>query len=111
MLKRLTRSTANLATEQSCPASPALTVLRAALLTGGLLEITEPGESEDFGKEWNDPAALTDYGSREPTVTSRDLQRTVSVQAQLDEPHVVAVAEERLGVGAHERGVEVRHHR
>ncbi len=41
--------------------------LRAALLTGGLLEITEPGESEDFGRQWDDPAALTSYGDREPT--------------------------------------------
>ncbi|MDQ1697397.1 MAG: hypothetical protein QOJ03_2750 [Frankiaceae bacterium] len=41
--------------------------LRAALLTGERLEITEPGESEDFGKLWQDPAALTEYGDREPT--------------------------------------------
>lgn len=41
--------------------------LRAALLTGERLEITDPGESEDIGKDWNDPAALTDYGDREPT--------------------------------------------
>jgi muramoyltetrapeptide carboxypeptidase LdcA involved in peptidoglycan recycling len=41
--------------------------LRAALLTGGRLEITEPGESEDVGKRWDDPAALTAYGTREPT--------------------------------------------
>jgi muramoyltetrapeptide carboxypeptidase LdcA involved in peptidoglycan recycling len=41
--------------------------LRAALLTGGRLEITEPGESEDVGKRWDDPAALTSYGDREPT--------------------------------------------
>jgi muramoyltetrapeptide carboxypeptidase LdcA involved in peptidoglycan recycling len=41
--------------------------LRAALLTGGRLEITEPGESEDFGRRWDDPAALTEYGDREPT--------------------------------------------
>lgn len=41
--------------------------LRAALLTGERLELTEPGESEDIGKEWTDPAALTDYGDREPT--------------------------------------------
>jgi muramoyltetrapeptide carboxypeptidase LdcA involved in peptidoglycan recycling len=41
--------------------------LRAALLTGGRLEITEPGESEDYGKDWLDPAALTDHGDREPT--------------------------------------------
>jgi muramoyltetrapeptide carboxypeptidase LdcA involved in peptidoglycan recycling len=43
------------------------TSLRAALLTGGRIEVTEPGESEDIGKDWNDPAALTEYGDREPT--------------------------------------------
>ena len=41
--------------------------LRAALLTGERLQITEPGESEDHGREWTDPAALTEYGHREPT--------------------------------------------
>lgn len=41
--------------------------LRAALLTGERLEITEHGESEDFGRDWLDPAALSQYGSREPT--------------------------------------------
>lgn len=41
--------------------------LRAALLTGERLEITEPGESEDHGKDWKDPAALTEHGDREPT--------------------------------------------
>jgi muramoyltetrapeptide carboxypeptidase LdcA involved in peptidoglycan recycling len=41
--------------------------LRAALLKGGRLEITEPGESEDFGRPWDDPAALTESGDREPT--------------------------------------------
>lgn len=41
--------------------------LRAALLTGERLEITDPGESEDFGRDWADPAALTAYGDREPT--------------------------------------------
>jgi len=41
--------------------------LRAALLTGERLEVTDPGESEDIGKEWADPAALTEYGDREPT--------------------------------------------
>jgi muramoyltetrapeptide carboxypeptidase LdcA involved in peptidoglycan recycling len=41
--------------------------LRAALLTGGRLQITEPGESEDIGKDWSDPAALTEFGDREPT--------------------------------------------
>ena len=41
--------------------------LRAAVLTGERLEITEPGESEDIGRDWKDPAALTEYGDREPT--------------------------------------------
>ncbi len=41
--------------------------LRAALLDGGRLEVTEPGESEDTGLRWEDPAALTSYGEREPT--------------------------------------------
>ncbi len=41
--------------------------LRAALLDGGRLEVTEPGESEDVGLRWEDPAALTSYGEREPT--------------------------------------------
>ncbi|MGN6611153.1 MAG: LD-carboxypeptidase, partial [Angustibacter sp.] len=41
--------------------------LRAALLTGERLEITEPGESEDIGIDWNDPRALTEFGEREPT--------------------------------------------
>jgi muramoyltetrapeptide carboxypeptidase LdcA involved in peptidoglycan recycling len=44
-----------------------LAALRAALLTGERLEVTDPGESEDFGKDWKDPAALTAYGNREPT--------------------------------------------
>ena len=41
--------------------------LRAALLTGERVQVTEPGESEDIGKEWQDPAALCEYGDREPT--------------------------------------------
>jgi muramoyltetrapeptide carboxypeptidase LdcA involved in peptidoglycan recycling len=41
--------------------------LRAALLTGERLEITDPGESEDIGVEWTDPRALTSFGVREPT--------------------------------------------
>ncbi|HET9841017.1 MAG TPA: S66 peptidase family protein [Nocardioides sp.] len=54
--------------------------LRAALLDGGRLEITEPGESEDFGVRWEDPAALTSYGEREPTEpwTSSGPERRVS---------------------------------
>jgi muramoyltetrapeptide carboxypeptidase LdcA involved in peptidoglycan recycling len=41
--------------------------LRAALLTGERLEVTEPGESEDIGKDWLDRAALSEYGVREAT--------------------------------------------
>ncbi|HEY7265286.1 MAG TPA: S66 peptidase family protein [Trebonia sp.] len=41
--------------------------LRAALLTGETLEITDPGESEDVGVDWGDPAALSSFGEREPT--------------------------------------------
>ena len=41
--------------------------LRAALLDGGRLEVTEPGEAEDYGADWGTPAALTSYGEREPT--------------------------------------------
>lgn len=41
--------------------------LRAALLDGGLIELTEPGESEDFGLPWTDPRALREFGVREPT--------------------------------------------
>lgn len=41
--------------------------LRAALLTGEHLEVTDPGESEDVGHDWNDPRALTDFGRRERT--------------------------------------------
>jgi muramoyltetrapeptide carboxypeptidase LdcA involved in peptidoglycan recycling len=41
--------------------------LRAALLDGGRLEITEPGQAEDYGADWKAPAALTSYGEREPT--------------------------------------------
>ncbi|WP_309064732.1 LD-carboxypeptidase [Microbacterium sp.] len=40
--------------------------LRAALLDGGVLEVTEPGESEDFGRHWDSPDALTAFGDREP---------------------------------------------
>ena len=45
----------------------ATSLLRAALLTGERVAVTEPGESEDIGKDWHDPAALTEYGDREPT--------------------------------------------
>jgi muramoyltetrapeptide carboxypeptidase LdcA involved in peptidoglycan recycling len=41
--------------------------LRAALLDGGELEITDPGESEDFGRHWDAPEALTEFGDREPS--------------------------------------------
>ena len=41
--------------------------LRAALLTGERVQLTEPGESEDIGKDWEDPAALEQYGDRAPT--------------------------------------------
>lgn len=41
--------------------------LRAALLDGGELELTEPGESEDVGRRWEDPRALVEYGDRGPT--------------------------------------------
>lgn len=41
--------------------------LRAALLDGGVIELTEPGESEDFGIAWTDPRALTEFGAREAT--------------------------------------------
>lgn len=41
--------------------------LRAALMTGGRLELTDPGESEDIGRDWNDPLALSEFGDREPT--------------------------------------------
>jgi muramoyltetrapeptide carboxypeptidase LdcA involved in peptidoglycan recycling len=41
--------------------------LRAALLTGERLEITDPGESEDIGIDWADPRALLSFGDREPT--------------------------------------------
>ncbi len=40
--------------------------LRAALVTGETLEITDPGESEDVGVDWGDPRALTFFGEREP---------------------------------------------
>lgn len=41
--------------------------LRAALLTGESLELTDPGESEDIGHDWSDPRALTEFGDREQT--------------------------------------------
>lgn len=44
-----------------------LASLTAALLSGRELEVTEPGESEDFGLDWADPRALTEFGEREAT--------------------------------------------
>jgi muramoyltetrapeptide carboxypeptidase LdcA involved in peptidoglycan recycling len=41
--------------------------LRAALITGETLEITEPGESEDVGFDWGDPRALNSFGERTAT--------------------------------------------
>lgn len=41
--------------------------LRAALLTGGRIELTDPRESEDIGRDWLDPRALSEFGDREPT--------------------------------------------
>ncbi|GAA1057977.1 LD-carboxypeptidase [Agromyces luteolus] len=41
--------------------------LRAALLEGGILEVVEPGESEDFGVPWTDPRSLSEFGARERT--------------------------------------------
>jgi hypothetical protein len=41
--------------------------LRAALLTGETLEITDPGGSEDVGVDWHDPRSLESFGDREPT--------------------------------------------
>jgi muramoyltetrapeptide carboxypeptidase LdcA involved in peptidoglycan recycling len=44
-----------------------LASLKAALFTGGQLEITDPGESEDFGHDWLSPRALVEFGERERT--------------------------------------------
>lgn len=44
-----------------------LASLKAALMTGGELVLTDPGESEDFGPDWRDARALTKFGEREPT--------------------------------------------
>lgn len=41
--------------------------LRAALLTGERLDLTDPGLSGGTGKDWNSPAARTNYGDRKPT--------------------------------------------
>ncbi|MHA7262205.1 S66 family peptidase [Arthrobacter sp. TMN-37] len=42
-----------------------LASVKATLMTGGELAITDPGESEDFGHDWQDPRALTEFGERE----------------------------------------------
>lgn len=44
-----------------------LVSLRAALLEGGVIELTDPGESEDYGISWTDPRALSQFGVREAT--------------------------------------------
>lgn len=44
-----------------------LASLRAALMTGGELTISDPGESEDFGRDWREPEALTVFGERVST--------------------------------------------
>jgi muramoyltetrapeptide carboxypeptidase LdcA involved in peptidoglycan recycling len=41
--------------------------LRAALIGGGTIDLTEPGESEDFGVPWADPRSLREFGPREAT--------------------------------------------
>ena len=41
--------------------------LRAALIDGGSIVLTEPGESEDFGRRWESPLALTEFGDRSPS--------------------------------------------
>ncbi|WP_223626268.1 LD-carboxypeptidase [Microbacterium sp. EST19A] len=44
-----------------------LSSLRALLLDGGVLDITDPGESEDVGRRWADPLALSEFGDRVAT--------------------------------------------
>lgn len=44
-----------------------LASLRAALIDGGPVELSDPGESEDYGVAWTDPRALTHFGVREAT--------------------------------------------
>lgn len=43
------------------------TSLAAALDGGGLIEVTDPGQSEDHGIRWSDPLALSENGLREST--------------------------------------------
>lgn len=40
--------------------------LRAALITGETITLTNPDDSEDHGLDWADPRALREYGQREP---------------------------------------------
>lgn len=42
-----------------------LVSLRAALLDGGVIELADPGESEDFGVPWTDARSLSEFGVRE----------------------------------------------
>lgn len=44
-----------------------LQALRAALFDGGMLELTQPNDSQDFGPDWLLPEALTEPGDRELT--------------------------------------------
>ncbi len=44
-----------------------LASLRAALFDNDLLDIFDPGESEDFGPDWHSARALADFGHRERT--------------------------------------------
>ncbi|MBK0421096.1 hypothetical protein JD292_03240 [Leucobacter sp. CSA2] len=44
-----------------------LASLIAALLNGSELEVTEPGESADFGLDWAEPRAQTEFGEPEAT--------------------------------------------
>ena len=68
--------------------------LRAAVIDGREIALTEPGESEDFGRRWESSDALTEFGDREPTepwswagpaksVTGRTWGGCVEVLAQL----------------------------
>lgn len=71
-----------------------LQALQAALFTGGILELTDPGISQDFGLDWANPQALTEFGefeSSEPwewfgpakTVTGRTWGGCLEVLVQL----------------------------
>lgn len=55
----------------------------AVLLGGDTLELSEPGEAEDFGRRWEDARALTEFGDREITEpwTWAGPARTVSGQS------------------------------